>query len=162
MKKITGMDIYYYNVCQRKLWYFNSLIRMESDNESVQLGRIIDESTYSREDKHININDVINIDFIRNDILCETKKSRKIEEASIMQMKYYLYVLKINGADKFKGEINYPTLKQKIEVVLTDDDISNIEKQCDEIQKIRNLALPPPINKKSYCRGCAYHDLCYI
>ena len=36
---------------------------MEHSNEHVNLGKIIDENSYSREDKHININNVINIDF---------------------------------------------------------------------------------------------------
>ena len=36
---------------------------MEQNNENVSLGKIIDESSYMREDKHINIDNVINIDF---------------------------------------------------------------------------------------------------
>ena len=38
---------------------------MESDNENVLLGKILDEGSYAREDKHINIDNVINIDFIK-------------------------------------------------------------------------------------------------
>lgn len=160
--KIKGMQIYYYKVCKRKLWYFSHMLSMENENENVQLGRIIDENTYSREDKHININNVINIDFMKNNVLYETKKSRKIEEASIMQMKYYLYYLKVNGADNFTGEITYPALKQKVEVCLTDDDISEIEIICREIEKIVSCPVPPQYVKKSYCRSCAYYDLCCI
>ena len=76
MEKITGMHIYYYFVCKRKLWYYINNLQMEHSNEHVNLGKIIDENSYSREDKHININNVINIDFIRDDIICETKKSK--------------------------------------------------------------------------------------
>ena len=162
IKNITGMHIYYYMVCKRKLWYFSNMLNMESENESVQLGKIIDESTYTREEKHININDVINIDFIRNDTIFETKKSRKIEEASIMQMKYYLYYLKINGADNFTGEITYPALKQKIQVSIDENDIQNIECICSEIRDIISKPLPPVYEKKSYCKSCAYYDLCMI
>ena len=93
-KDITGMMVYYYVVCKRKLWYFYHEIQMEQGNENVAIGKVIDEETYRRDDKHINIDNVINIDFIRSKgILHEVKKSDKIEEASILQVKYYLYYL---------------------------------------------------------------------
>ena len=58
--RITGVMIYYYFVCKRKLWYFCHEIRMEAENEDVILGKILDESSYSKNEKHINIdNNVI-------------------------------------------------------------------------------------------------------
>ena len=63
-KRITGVMIYYYFVCKRKLWYFCHEINMESENENVQLGKLLDEKNYERDEKHINIDNVINIDFI--------------------------------------------------------------------------------------------------
>ena len=62
--RITGVMIYYYFVCRRKLWYFCHEIRMEAENEDVILGKILDESSYSKNEKHINIDNIINIDFI--------------------------------------------------------------------------------------------------
>ena len=35
--RITGVMVYYYFVCKRKLWYFSNEIQMEGDNENVQL-----------------------------------------------------------------------------------------------------------------------------
>ena len=93
-KDITGVMMYYYKVCPRKLWYFYHEIQMEQDNENVLIGKILDEDVYKREDKHINIDNVINIDFIKSEgVLHEIKKSKKIEEASIFQVKYYFYYL---------------------------------------------------------------------
>ncbi len=162
MEKITGMQIYYYKVCKRKLWYFSHSLSMEQNNENVSLGKLIDESSYSREEKHINIDNVINIDFIRDDIICETKKSKKIEEASEMQLKYYLYYLKINGAGDFRGEINYPVLKKKVSVELNNSDIEEIERISAEIENLNSMKFPPELEKKSICKNCAYYDLCYI
>ena len=97
-KDVTGVMIYYYEVCKRKLWYFCNEIQMEQGNESVAIGKAIDEETYQRDEKHINIDNIINIDFIRSKgVLHEVKKSKKIEEASIFQVKYYLYFLKNRG-----------------------------------------------------------------
>lgn len=162
MEQITGMQIYYYIVCKKKLWYFSHSLNMEQDDENVSLGKIIDESSYSREEKHININNIINIDFIRNDIICETKKSKKIEEATEMQLKYYIYYLKQNGADGFKGEINYPVLKKKVLVELKDEDIIEIENICKSIKAINNSLVPPFGEKKGICKRCAYYDFCFI
>lgn len=162
-KEITGVMIYYYEVCRKKLWYFYNEIQMEDGNENVQVGKVIDEQTYTRDTKHINIDNIINIDFIRSKgILHEVKKSNKIEEASILQVKYYLYFLKKRGVDHIKGKIDYPLLKQSIDVELSDEDITEIEEILENIRAITKAASPPALEKKRICRLCAYHDLCFI
>lgn len=73
--RITGVMVYYYFVCKRKLWYFTHEIQMEQENEAVKLGKVLDESVYGRENKHMDIDQTINIDFIREtNILHEVKK----------------------------------------------------------------------------------------
>ena len=62
--RITGVMIYYYFVCKRKLWYFCHDIRMETENEDVILGKYWMRAVIRKKDKHINIDDIINIDFI--------------------------------------------------------------------------------------------------
>lgn len=162
-KEITGVMIYYYEVCKRKLWYFQNEIQMEQGNENVAIGKSIDEETYKRDKKHINIDNIINIDFIRSKgVLHEVKKSKKIEEASILQVKYYLYFLKKRGVENIKGKIDYPLLKQSVEIELTDEDIIMIEEVLDDIQKIVQLRNVPKLEKKRICKACAYYDLCFI
>lgn len=162
-KEITGVMIYYYKVCTRKLWYFYHEIQMEQTNENVAIGKVLDDETYNKEDKHINIDNVINIDFIKTKgILHEVKKSKKIEDASILQVKYYLYYLKKRGVSGITGKIDYPLLKQTIEVTLSDDDEENMEAVLLDIKKIVEEQLPPRLNKKGICKSCAYFDLCYI
>jgi len=162
-KEITGVMIYYYKICTRKLWYFYHEIQMEQTSENVSIGKVLDDEAYSKEDKHINIDNVINIDFIKTKgILHEVKKSKKIEDASILQVKYYLYYLKKRGVSGITGKIDYPLMKQSIEVVLEDGDEENIEAILSDIRKIVEKNMPPNLNKKSICRSCAYFDLCYI
>ena len=48
---ITGIMIYYYFVCKRKLWYFANEVNMEQNSELVSIGKILDETTYTREKK---------------------------------------------------------------------------------------------------------------
>ena len=77
-KEITGVMFYYYYVCKRKLWYFYNEIAMEQNHENVLLGKLLDEESYERNDKHINIDNVINIDYIKKEhVLHEIKGSIK-------------------------------------------------------------------------------------
>ncbi|SDP18749.1 CRISPR-associated protein Cas4 [Clostridium gasigenes] len=162
-KPISGMMIYYYIVCKRKLWYFYNQIQMESDNENVKIGKVLDETAYGREEKHINIDDVISIDYIKNrGVLHEVKKSRKIEEAGIMQIKYYLYYLKQRGVEGITGKVDYPLLKQSVDIELTAEDAKYIETVLIDLKELVNKPLPPLIEKKSICKSCAYFELCYI
>ncbi len=161
-KKITGVMVYYYFVCKQKLWYFYNEIVMEQGNEDVAIGKLIDETTYKRDSKHINIDNVINIDFLRNDgVLHEIKKSRKIEQASIWQVKYYLYYLKKKGVE-VSARIDYPTIKKTQDVFLEKEDEEKLEKILVEIEQICSKDVPPKFEKKRICSKCAYHDLCYI
>ena len=161
-KNISGIMVYYYAVCKRKLWYFYHNINMEQNNDNVAIGKIIDETSYSRDEKHINIYNVINIDFIKNKgVLHEVKKSRKIEEASILQVKYYLYYLSKRGVN-VKAQIDYPMLKQNIEVELTEEDVTYLDNILEDINKIVSDKIPPNEAKQSICKKCAFFDLCYI
>lgn len=162
-KEITGIMVYYYVVCQRKLWYFLHEIQMEADNFNVILGRLLEENTYTRDEKKIAIDGVINIDFFRTKkILHEIKKSKVMEEASILQVQYYLYYLEKKGLTGMKGILDYPLLKQKVEVELTEMDRKNLEKILSGIEKIMNSSIPPDLEKKSICKKCAYFDLCFV
>lgn len=150
-KEITGVMVYYYQVCSRKLWYFYHEIQMEQDNENVQIGKILDERTYQRDDKHINIDNVINIDFIRSQgVLHEIKKSKKIEEASILQVKYYLYYLHEKGVKDIKARIDYPLLKKTLEIELRKEDTEKIKNVLESIKEIVEKGTPPELKKKKY------------
>ena len=77
MKDITGVMIYYYFICERKLWYFINEINMEQNNELVSMGKILDETSYEREKKNIMIDNTINVDFIKNGAKIYQKGSEK-------------------------------------------------------------------------------------
>lgn len=162
-QKISGIMVYYYFVCKKKLWLFHHGISMEDQSELVRLGKYIDENTYKAERKHILINGEINIDFIRkSNIIHEIKKSRKIEEASIWQVKYYLFYLKRYGLSGIRAKLDYPLLKQSVEVELTEEDERRMAEILDEIVEIISSESVPPTQKKKLCRNCAFYDLCML
>lgn len=161
--EITGLMVYYYFVCKRKLWYFRNDINMEQNSDLVELGQILHEDSYNREGKSILINNAINIDFINHKtILHEVKKSRSIEEAGIWQLKYYMYYLDKNGVRGLIGEIDYPLLREKKTIELTDADKEKLKSVEDEIKIIIHSDKPPEILNSKICKKCAYYDFCYV
>lgn len=163
MTNPTGVMIYYYFVCKRKLWFFCKDIKLEDTSEDVGIGKLIDETSYQREKKHINIDNIINIDFIKDwEVLHDIKKSRSIEEASIWQLKYYIYYLRKKGVNIEKGILDYPKLKRRIDVFLEDIDNEAIEKIIKEIDEISNLSRPLERETKKICKKCAYYELCFV
>lgn len=161
--RITGVMFYYHFVCNRKLWYFSHNISMEQNNDDVAIGKLIDEKSYDREKKQILIDGIINIDFVDgNKVIHEVKKSKAVSEAGIWQLKYYLYYLKNKGVEDVSGLIDYPLLKKRERVNLSEEDIWEIEKILQEIKDTINLQFPPKTIDSHICKKCAYYELCYI
>lgn len=163
MRTITGSMVYYYYVCRRKLWYFSHQLDMEHTSELVGLGKLVDEDSYSREKKHILIDDTINIDFLKSwKIVHEVKKSKSIEPASIWQLKYYMMVLEDKGLQVEKGILDFPLLRKREVVCLSEEDVSELRRVSAEIQELITMPVPPPFEKMKICRKCAYFEFCYI
>ena len=160
---ITGIMIYYYFICERKLWYFINEINMEQNSELVSIGKILDETSYSREKKNIMIDDTINIDFIENGaVLHEVKKTKSIEDAGVWQIKYYMYYLEQRGINNITAKIDFPLLRESKKIILEEKDkevLDNVIKNIEELAKKEKT--PEAINFK-ICSKCAYYDLCYV
>lgn len=161
-KRLTGTQINYYFVCKRKLWLFSHNIELESDSDLVLRGRLLHENSYKRQPlKEIEI-DRIKIDFVgRTKEIHEVKRSRKIENAHIYQLLYYLYFLKKSANIEAKGVLNYPLLKKKVNVELTAEKEAELAGILASARSIINQAKPPEAEWKSYCKNCAYRELCW-
>src|SRR3989304_5315194 len=136
--RITGVKIAYYFICHTKLWLFSHNITLEKENDNVNIGKLLHEDRYKRDSKEITIDQTISIDFIRkgnNIVLHEIKKTKSMEKAHRWQMLYYLYYLKSKGVSA-TGEINYPLVSRKEEIVLLEKDESDMENVITDIRKI--------------------------
>ncbi|MBV1819790.1 CRISPR-associated protein Cas4 [Anaerosalibacter bizertensis] len=163
MKKVTGVMVYYYFICKRKLWFFSNNLNMESNSELVGIGKLVDETAYGRERKHILIDESINIDFLKDwKVIHEVKKSRKMDEASKWQLKYYMWVLKNKGVEIEKGILDYPLLRKREEVFLNEEDEEELKNIIEDIKRIILSKLPLDTLDKKVCKKCAYYELCYI
>jgi CRISPR-associated exonuclease Cas4 len=136
---------------------------MEHTSELVSIGKIVDENSYSREGKGIDIDAIINIDWFdkKNGVIHEVKKSKSVEIAHEMQVLYYIWYLKQKGVEGITGEIDYPLLKQKSIVVLTEEKEKELLQAMAGIDKVVSLEVPPDRIEKKFCIKCSYYELCW-
>lgn len=161
--KITGNMINYYFVCSRKLWLFSHGLQYEEENENVQLGKLLDSGTYKDKRKQVMLDGTINIDFLENwKVLHEVKKSRAIEPAAVWQLRYYMYYLKKKDISVEKGYLDYPKLRERIEVTLGADETEELETIISTIEKIVSQERAPSVEKKKICSKCAYYEYCFV
>lgn len=180
---LTGTHINYYFICHRKLWLFSHGVQMEQTSDTVLLGKLIDEASYERKDKSIDIDGNIVIDWIddKNGVLHEVKKSDSMEDAHRWQVLYYLWYLKQKGVPVqgvlqqgisqdegrlgqvgLRGEIDYPKLKQKVDVVLTPEAGAKLEEIMETIGGVMKQDQTPDRINKRFCKTCSYFELCWI
>ncbi|MEO0229211.1 MAG: CRISPR-associated protein Cas4 [candidate division WOR-3 bacterium] len=162
--KITGTQVAYFIICKRKLWLFSHQIEMEDKSELVSIGKLISEESFNREKfKEVSMGDTLKVDFLKiNDevVVHEVKKSRKLEDAHIWQVKFYIYMLRRLGINSTHGIIHYPKLRKKIEVQLNNEDVKQIESAIYHIEEIKQSNKPPEFFLKPYCTKCAYYEFC--
>ena len=160
--KFKGTQVAYAVVCPRKLWLFSKGITMEHTSDRVALGKFLDEESFKREEGFSDEN--VSIDFITSEegiVVHEVKSSKALEEAHIMQVKYYIYYLRNKGVLVSHGLLHYPRLRKIERVELTEGDIKELESVLSRIEEVLSLPTPPKVIDKPYCKKCAYYELCY-
>ncbi len=148
---ITGTQVAYYHICQRKLWLFSKNISMEHTSELVEIGKIIHENSYTRKRKEVTL-DGIKIDIleVKKGVIHEIKKSKSLEESHFWQLKYYIYYFKKLGVD-IEGIIDYPKLRRREKINLSEIDEKQLDFVLDDIQKVITLNVVPQVINKPYC-----------
>ena len=170
---INGIYFNYYQVCKRKLWLFANGINMEHTSDTVYDGKLLHETSYpqraeryeemliSTEYEGITLIGQIDYFDARNKVIHEIKRSDKVEEAHVRQVKFYLWLLELNGVDGATGILEYPKLRKTDEVLFSDEDRQGLQKSISEIRSlIENESCPSTINAK-ICKNCSYYDFCY-
>ncbi len=170
---ITATQINLYNVCPRECWLHANGITMEHTSDVVYDGKLLHETSYpqraerneemliSAEYEGVPLFGQIDYFDARTHTVHETKRSDKVDEAHTRQLKFYLWLLELNGVEGVSGLLEYPKLRKTDEVYLTDEDRELLKKSVREINTlIQNETCPPTINAK-ICKSCSYFDFCY-
>ncbi|SEA59769.1 CRISPR-associated protein Cas4 [Psychroflexus halocasei] len=162
---INATHINLLHVCHRELWLHYHGVRMEHTSQTVAEGKLIGETSYpERAKKYTELAmDGIKIDFYdpKENVVHEVKKSNKVEEAHIAQVKYYLYILRKNGIEDPSAIIEYPKLRQRQVVEWEDGDTKKIEAWKQMVEDIVTREECPPLLHARICRSCSYFDFCY-
>lgn len=165
MKKenITGVMVQYYVVCKRELWFYANQINMNYNNDDIDIGKLIHDKSYSRENKEIRIDNIV-CDYIKNDedlTIFEVKKSSKLSIGAKYQLYFYLYSIH-NINPNVKGVLVYPKERKKEEISLSNEIIEEMESILNGIIEICDLNKPPAAEKKNYCKRCSFFELCRV
>lgn len=175
--RVGGMLVGYYVLCPRKAWLSMNGLWMEQESTAVALGRQIDANSYERERKNIRLTAeapdgtplVGTVDWARLDagVLHETKKSAAAEDAHRWQLRFYLWLLALNDVTgpndiPFRGQLNYPRQRRTDSVALTDAHTDRLQEIVAALCRLHEQDTPPPrLDTRSFCRTCAFEELCY-
>lgn len=162
--RITGNIVNAFFVCHRKLWLYAHQLNPDPDKDLLALGRLISEESYRREKKEIEM-EGMKIDLIAQEgeklVVCEIKKSSKEIKAAEMQLLFYMNKLREKGI-YVSGEIRIPKERKKFPVEWTEERALELASVFKKIEEICNLKLPPLIlDKKTFCKKCAFFEFCY-
>ena len=160
--RIGGNTVNYYFHCKTQLWFYIHNITMEDTSEYVKLGKILHENYNEGEEKDLLL-DEIKLDIIREDKeILEIKRSKKIKENHIAQVKYYLYYLeKRLGLKGYKGRLSYPRIHKTLKIKLTEEDKKQMKVILKEIAEYFYSSKPPEPIFGEKCKNCSYFELCF-
>lgn len=170
---ITGTHINYFRLCPRKSWLFIHGIHMEHNSELVADGKLIEEESYQQRSERYtqlelsstfdDIQLVGKIDFYdtKERIIHETKRSNKVEQAHIWQVKFYLWLLELNGIEAEMGLVEYPRLREREKVFLDENDKVYLKNTIESIKTLVKQSECPPVLHAKICKSCSYYDFCY-
>lgn len=160
--EVTGSLIQSYTICKRQVWLMARQIVPDQEHPYIEIGRLIDESSYRRDRKKIHFENII-IDLVRTDkynlLIGEVKKSSRALESARMQLLFYLYKLKQHGI-MAKGQLLFPEEKRREVVELTEETEAEVTNAIKEITEIVQKDKPPGFVKIPYCKNCGYKEFC--
>lgn len=159
---ITGTEMVYLYLCMRKLWLFHHGIRPENENVTVQIGKLIGETTFKRKNKEVKLGNIGVVDWaeLQHGIIHETKKSRCPMGAEVAQVRYYLWWMREHGMNIDRCIIHYPKQKKTKEVVWESEMSTSVEDDLRRARKIVTRPRPPEFEQLKWCRSCAYREFC--
>lgn len=162
---ITGTHFNYYQVCKRKLWLFANAINFEQTSDLVYDGKLVHEKSYpQRAAKYEEVEMYgIKVDFYdaKNKVIHEIKRSNKVENAHIWQVKYYIFIFEQHDINGVSGILEYPTLRKTEKVELVEEDREKLIEMLKNIEKIISSDECPDRVKKGICKSCSYFDFCF-
>ncbi len=163
MISVTGTILNAFLICPRKAWLLARELSPDPDNELIQLGKLIADETFKDKRKEIILEN-IKIDLIETKkgklIVGEIKKASTFIEAAKLQLAFYLWKLKEKDVNA-EGELIIPKERKRIKIELSDELINKLKNTISEAENLIKMDKPPKPVRKSFCKNCAYKELCF-
>lgn len=159
---VSGLMVKYFHTCYRELWLYANRIDVDRSNEGIIHGSRIDDTSYEDGKKRVFIDGTIALDVLQDGTVVEVKRSSRLEEPGVWQLKYYLWYLKHNKDVEVDGQMAYPRERKRESVILTSADETYLESIIPEIEQLIDRPEPPASERKPICESCAYYDLCWV
>jgi CRISPR-associated exonuclease Cas4 len=159
---VRGVEVNYCVVCPRKCWLFVHGLEHEAGSELVALGRLLHETSFRRQSqRNVDIEGFARVDFTSEGIVHEVKRGPAQHRAHVLQLAYYLLLLRERGIET-QGILHYPRQRRREIVRLRPDLESELRAVLSKVQEVRQLPTPPPVPRRmTVCRSCAYDEFCW-
>ena len=162
----TGTEIAYLHICQRKLWLFHHGIRLESENTNVQIGKFIQQTTFTRHEKRkeIALGNMGVVDWAELDkgIIHEIKKGKAPANAEDAQVRYYMWWMHRHGIDIHTGVIHYPKQKRTRSISWSSEMENMVAEDLKKAAEVVSATMPPKFEPMNICGNCAYQEFCLV
>lgn len=163
---ITGTEMAYLYICERKLWLFHHGIRPENEHVNVQIGRFVQETTFARHDnkKELQLGEIGVVDWAELDkgIIHETKKGKAPRQAEDAQVSYYLWWMRCHGLKVDTCIVHYPKQKKTRKLKWTTDMEKQVEADLEKARSIVKILAPPEVTYGRICQKCAFEEYCFV
>lgn len=161
--RITGTYVWYYCICKREVWLLSRGITPDQSDENMEIGRFLHEKAYAREKKEIDFYGM-KLDILKNEsgqiVIGEIKKSSKYLESAEMQLLYYLHELEQMGINA-EGILLIPEEKKRYPIILDKEGKRKLNEIFEGILEVVTSELPPRPVRITFCKNCAYNELCW-
>jgi len=154
-----------FEICKYQAWLMQHGIIADQHNSFIEIGRLLDDTTYKRDRKNIILAGFpAKIDIITKNngdyLIVEVKKSSKSLDSAIWQLKYYLYILRKKDLI-FKAKLKIPEERKNYNITLDKNDIVEIDRKLDKIKIIILQDLPPNKKRIKFCSACGHNEFCW-
>jgi CRISPR-associated exonuclease Cas4 len=158
--RVTGVQMQYYHVCKRELWFASRHLEIDRENPTVVRGTRVDDTAYEEERENLHLG-MVSLDLLQDGRVIEVKPSSILTEPARMQLAYYLWYLdRVHGVEK-DGVLAHPRERKRESVELTPERREGVETAIRGIHGVVTRDSPPPAEEKPFCDSCAYHDFCW-
>ncbi len=161
--KLYGTLYRYSEVCERQLWFQARRISPDPEDDLLLIGRLIHEEFFSNYSKEVWLHGTA-MDIVLEDggklIIMEIKRSMSLLRSYILQVGFYLYLLRYRGIDA-NAVLTFPESRRNITISWTNQLAELIREATLKIERVVLSEDVPRPNRKDWCKVCAYRDLCY-